>query len=103
MLYGDPRVLYLRDQPMHLYPPIDLLGGSLRVYSLVCIVFSIHIWKYILHGRGFHHLKGPSTICMQTLLHQIIYINMDLQEDMVIEGIYTYTPQNIYMGPCKCI
>jgi hypothetical protein len=28
---------------------------------------------------------------------------MDLQEDMVIEGIYTYTPQNIYMGPCKCI
>jgi hypothetical protein len=26
---------------------------------------------------------------------------MDLQEDMVIEGIYT--PQKIYMGLCKCI
>jgi hypothetical protein len=29
-------------------------------------------------------------------------INMDLQEGMVINGIYN-TTQNIYVGSCKCI
>jgi hypothetical protein len=72
--------------------------------TLVEILMSEEYQNIMIFCEGPIKVAHRKKIKLSFGMHPLL-INMDLEESMILRIyiIYTYTPQNIYMRPHKCI